>query len=93
MTGQHCGKRPNHSIAGLAYVGAGLMTALGHLQPSSAIPSDGSLSADSCRSGRMPMMAELGHSTKSLRDSGGCGLALGAVPREEIVDSERNALC
>ena len=35
-------------------------SALGHLQPSRGIPSDGSLSPDSCRSRRMPMMAALG---------------------------------
>ena len=36
--------------------------------------------------------AALGQRTKSLRDSGGWGLVLSAVPREEIVDSERSAL-
>src|SRR6267378_662179 len=33
---------------------------LGHLQPSRAVPSDGSLSPDSCRPGRVPLTAELG---------------------------------
>ena len=32
------------------------------------------------------------HGTKSLRDSGGCGVGLSAIPREEIVGSGRGAL-
>src|SRR6267143_1688905 len=36
------------------------MTASGHLRPSCAVPTDGSLSPDSCRSGRMSTTAELG---------------------------------
>jgi hypothetical protein len=35
--------------------------AIDHLLRSFAVPSDGSLSPDSCRSRRMPMMAALGH--------------------------------
>ena len=41
---------------------------MGHLQPSRAIPSDGSLSPDSVRARRMLVTAELGQSTKSLRE-------------------------
>ena len=37
------------------------MAASGHLRPSCTIAADGSLSSDSCRSRRMPMMAALGH--------------------------------
>ena len=36
------------------------MTGLGHLLPSRAIPSDGSLSPDSCRARRVPVTAEMG---------------------------------
>jgi hypothetical protein len=34
---------------------------LGHLQPSRAVPSDDSLSPDSCRARRMLLMAESNH--------------------------------
>ncbi len=45
--------------------GAQLASEMGHLRPSRAVPSDGSLSPDSCRARRVPLTAEMGQKPTS----------------------------